>query len=164
MYFSFQLLYSSALIGSFLYFLFVVDVLILFLHSSPEFSKRFYDCWFELFIRLITYLHFIKVLFVGFYLVLSFGTGSSVFSFCLTFCVFFYELGKTASVLKVNSYVGLYLCTTCAQWFWWEGWSWSRCGSGPLPGYAGGHHLGVGAGARAWYGLAGILGWSLQAS
>jgi len=40
-----------------------VEGLNVFVHSSPEFSKHFYDHYFEFFISLITYLRIIKVFF-----------------------------------------------------------------------------------------------------
>ena len=49
-YFSLQLLYSSALNGSSLYFLFL-EVLTESIHSSPKFAEHLYDHYFELFIR-----------------------------------------------------------------------------------------------------------------
>ena len=66
--------------------------------------------------------------FLEFYLVLSFVTYSSVSSFCLTFCVCFYESGKaTTSCIE-----GMALCrsfvamqTVCTKWLWWTGWGWS---------------------------------------
>ena len=60
-YFSFQLLYSSALIGSFVYFLFV-EVLTESVHSS-KFAEHLCDHYFELFIRLTPYLCFISLFF-----------------------------------------------------------------------------------------------------
>ena len=39
----FQLLYSSALFGYFLYFSLFVKLLTMFFHSSPEFLEHIYD-------------------------------------------------------------------------------------------------------------------------
>ena len=70
----------------------------MYLHPLPlEFSS--YSPCFELFIKLITYLHFIKVFvffffFLRFYLVLIFGTYSSISPFSLTFCVGIYALDE----------------------------------------------------------------------
>ena len=58
-------------------------------------GEQLYDNYFELFIMQVTYLHFIGF-FSGFYLILSFGTYSIIYSLCLTFCVYSYELnGKS---------------------------------------------------------------------
>ena len=77
----------------FLYFLILCWSFTVFLYFSPKFSEHFNDCYFELFIIKVTYVHFIRVLPpLEVYLVLSFGTFSS---FSLTFCVCLYELGKT---------------------------------------------------------------------
>lgn len=56
LYFKFQLFYYSVQIGSFAYFLFV-EVLTEFLYSFI-FTENPYDCYFEFFIWLVTYLHF----------------------------------------------------------------------------------------------------------
>ena len=66
--------------------------------------------------------------FLEFYLTLSFGTYSSVFSFSLTFSVSM-KLGKTL----LPSLEGMPLCgsipvSLCAQRFWWESWSWCTLG------------------------------------
>lgn len=73
-YFSVQLPYSSVLWVMFvalLYFLFV-EVLIVFIHTTPEFGtwdpEHLYDHYFELLIRLIIYLHIITVSFWEFVL------------------------------------------------------------------------------------------------
>ena len=55
------------------------------------------------------YLQFIKIFFWGFCLILSFGTYSSVSSFCLTLCVCFHALGKTATPPRLE---GVTLCIT----------------------------------------------------
>ena len=70
--------------GTFSYFLFV-EVLTVFIHSSPEFSEHLYDHYFELCIRGTACLHFGD----KFCLVLLIGTYSSVSSFCLILKVFF---------------------------------------------------------------------------
>ena len=52
--------------------------------------------------------------FLGFYFVLSFGTYSSVLSFCLTFSFWFYELGKTSSPgLEGLALCGSVPCVDC---------------------------------------------------
>lgn len=90
--FLFQLLYSSILIGSFLYFLFFIANLSEFFYSLQP-SEQFYDNYFKFFIWHIAYLHFIQFVFLlRFFLFLSWGAFSSVSTFCLTFCVCFYGL------------------------------------------------------------------------
>lgn len=54
LYFSFQLLYSSVLIGSFYGFCLFVDILTEFIHFSPKFIDYFYNhCLTSLFVRLL---------------------------------------------------------------------------------------------------------------
>ena len=73
-----------------------VEVLTVFILSSSEFGEDFYDLYFELFIRLVSYLNFIKDFFLRFFpLVLQFGTSFSLSSLCLTPCVSVYALDKT---------------------------------------------------------------------
>lgn len=55
----------------------------MFIHSSPKFGEPLYDHYFEILIRIITYLCFIKGFFLGF--VSSFGMCSSIALFFLTF-------------------------------------------------------------------------------
>ena len=66
------------------------------------------------------------VVVLGFYLVLSFGTYFSVFSFCLAFFVVvvcLYNLGEiiTSPALEGNVLSGsVPMLTMCAQWLWQE--------------------------------------------
>lgn len=57
--------YDSCLELPYILYLFVEHFTVL-IHSSPEISVHFYDQYFELFIKWITYLHFIKLLFCSF--------------------------------------------------------------------------------------------------
>ena len=142
MYFLFQLLYSSVLVSSFLYFLSLCWSSH-FVHS-PEFSEHHKDCFIELFNQ-INYLpvslgFFSGVLFYSF-------IWNSFLSFCLTFSFCFYELGKTPTSLGLE---GLALCgsvpyvdhlhlaalTDCLEleWVWAEGRPWGVLHWGHLGG------------------------------
>lgn len=59
---------SVTSVWDFLVFSVSVKILTVFNHSSPEFSEHIYEHYFELFIRKITYLRFIKVFFWDFVL------------------------------------------------------------------------------------------------
>ena len=103
-YFSVHVLYSSTLwllFGSLLCAISLCGSSPCVLHSSPEFAEHLYDHYFELFVRCITSLHFIRFcfffFFLKFYLVPSFRTFSSVSSFCLTLSVCFYYYAKQLS-------------------------------------------------------------------
>ena len=97
-YFSFQLLYSSALIGSFLYFLTLFWSSYCVPPLFSKFSEHLCEHYFEFFIRqLISFISLKCVSEVC--LVLSLGTYFFISSFCLALCVCFYVLGKTATSL-----------------------------------------------------------------
>ena len=82
-----------------------------FIKSLTEFCHSFLHCV-SIFQSLLHYkpycFFFHLVLFLRSCLVLSFGACSSVSPFCLTLCVYFLELGRTITSLKLE---GLVLCT-----------------------------------------------------
>ena len=71
-----------------------VEILSLFVHCFPDFSEHLYNCYFELSIRSITSLCFIKVG-LEIYHVLLFGTRFLFSSFSLTLCVGSCTLDRT---------------------------------------------------------------------
>ena len=82
-----------------------------------------FDHFFELFIRVNTYLKTISLGFVlGFYFALLFGTYSFVSSLCLTFDFYFYELGKTSTspCLSRVFLCGCILVSTAHNWWLWQ--------------------------------------------
>ena len=108
MYFSFQLLYSSALISSFSYFLFVywgchyiypfLSSVIIFMTITLNFLSG------KLFIP--TSLSFL----LRFCLILLFGTYSFLFSLCLNLYICFYVLGISATSPNLEGVVLYRLC------------------------------------------------------
>lgn len=84
----FQLLYSLVLIGSFPYFLFL-EILTVFIQSSPEFGKHLYNCCFELLIRWVVYLCsgiFLGVFFFNLFCLFTWNIFLCLL-ICLTLCV-----------------------------------------------------------------------------
>lgn len=77
-----------------------VEVFTVFLHSSPNFSERFNDHYFELY--QMNHLYFNRVFSWGFYLVLLFETFFSV-SFYFDFLCF-YKLGEQLPVLALKEW------------------------------------------------------------
>ena len=106
MYFLFQL-YSSVLVDSLYIFYLFVEILMVFIHFYPKFCDHIYDDYLELLIEYIKIFPFYLVLFLKFCLGLSFGTYSSVSTFCLILCDYFlYLVGKLhLSTLEKWSYV-----------------------------------------------------------
>ena len=86
--FSFQLLYSSVLMDSFLLYSNSLLKFSLFSSILLQSSKHLYDDYLKYFIRQIAYL-FHLALFLRVSLVFSFETYSSVSSYCLILCVYF---------------------------------------------------------------------------
>lgn len=93
-FFSSVIFYSCFLCGASSYFLSLFWSSLCFHPFFSHFVVPFYDYYFGYFIRLVTYLHFIKP-FPWFYLFLSFGMHSFVFPLFESLC--FYDLGETAT-------------------------------------------------------------------
>ena len=72
----------------FLYFVIFAEVLTVFIYYSPEISEHLYDDYLELFMDRLSSLRL--VLSLRFCFIPLFGTYSSVSSFCLIICVYFY--------------------------------------------------------------------------
>ena len=64
----------------------------MFIHSSSKFSDHLYDYYLELFMG--DYLSPLHLVLLMFYLVPSFGTYSSLVSFCLILCFYFCVFGR----------------------------------------------------------------------
>ena len=79
----------------------------------------------------VNYNHFIRVFFLGFYLILSFRTYFSVFSFSLNFCLSLFQSWRL--VLVENDLMQ----SVCDQWLWWESWIWRGHKGHLLPGCSG---------------------------
>ena len=75
------------------------------IHSSPEFGEHLYDYYFELIIRKITYVQFIKGFFLGFVFVFIW-TFSSAFSSCLNLCVSLYYVKELPLPLEERPWIG----------------------------------------------------------
>ena len=91
--FSFQLLYSSVLIGSF----FTIFISVEDLYLSAEFNEHLYDYYFESLYLVDNSPPFQLVIFLGFCLVLSCFLVWNVFFCFLILPVCFYVLGRTAT-------------------------------------------------------------------
>lgn len=106
----------------YIFYLFI-QLLTKLIHLSLKSCKHFYSHYFELFIGRFAYVFF----FLKFCTVLLFEAYSSVSSFCLAFCVCFYELGKIVTLPSLEA-LAFYTNIPCLDsvpggFGWLAGWN-----------------------------------------